>query len=237
MVRGKAATDLTPPAPLSSSALLRNAAWRGGSEKRSSFWLPLSTSGIAAKLERGLGGEVGRSVGGVRSAIYPMRTARSIFLAATPPQVSSAATSSFRDPSATPKRMPLFSPRPLRATKAHAAFFVATPPRHESACRFLVAKRSTPRDTPSIAIRRPLAYAFHASISSRRPLAAARCAIARVTSKPRRTFRDRFAPRRRPLREESSSLRRSPYTSPHEIAPRSVLADASPPTFASSYAL
>ena len=32
--------DLTPPAPLSSSALLRNAAWRGGSQKRSSFRLP-----------------------------------------------------------------------------------------------------------------------------------------------------------------------------------------------------
>ena len=52
-------TDLTPPAPLSSSALLRNAAWRGGSQKRNSFRLPLSTSGGAAKLERGLGGEVG----------------------------------------------------------------------------------------------------------------------------------------------------------------------------------
>jgi hypothetical protein len=46
----------SPPNPLSNSALLRNAAWRGGKEPRFSG-SPSPRSGKAAKLERGPGGE------------------------------------------------------------------------------------------------------------------------------------------------------------------------------------
>ena len=63
-------TDLSRPRPTSPPqppsptphcfAMLRG---EGGAQKELLFSLPLSTSGVAAKLERGLGGEVGQSPG------------------------------------------------------------------------------------------------------------------------------------------------------------------------------
>ena len=162
-----------------------------------------------------------RSVGGVRSAIYPMRTARSIFLAATPPQVSSAATSSFRDPSAPPKclpffrrdpsappkRMPLFSLRPLRATKVHAAFSLRRGPHHE-----------TPRPLPFVdPSRTHFMQAFlrvdpsrrHVARwpASRRSLAAHSVTVSRLAVRLSANNPPRPAARRTPLHTKSPHAR------------------------------
>jgi hypothetical protein len=48
----------SPPNPLSNSALLRNAAWRGGKERLGLSGSPSPRSAEGAKLERGRGGEV-----------------------------------------------------------------------------------------------------------------------------------------------------------------------------------
>ena len=76
--------DLTPPAPLSNSALLRNAAWRGGSQKLSlrsrGYWgaVPAPPSPRSeAELERGVGGvrspDLCTDEGGTRVSAYVAR--------------------------------------------------------------------------------------------------------------------------------------------------------------------